>query len=138
MNDISHNLPSQTRVTHIIYALSVLGFVTGGLTSLVAIIMLMVKRDDVRDTFLASHFKQLISVYVWGALWSVVAIVLWLVSFAFILTLFGINFFPPMVSKEIAIPCFVIGLLILLGNTIWSFYRMLKGWLKLNNEKPFE
>lgn len=117
---------SLVRLTHIIYALHTCSVVIGivgaatiagafvfGLPSLLAVILNYAKRADVRDTWLDSHFSWQIRTFWFTALWLVV-------YFLLIFTLIGI---PPALL--------LIGLL-----GIWVMYRVIRGWLALNDERP--
>ncbi len=70
-----------------------------------------VKRDDVKGTYLESHFNWQIRTFWWGLLWAVIGFI----------TMF-----------------ILIGFAVLLANGIWIIYRIIKGWLKLNEGKPIE
>ena len=71
-----------------------------------------VKRDNVRGTFLDSHFSWQIRTFWWSLLWVVIAGVL-------IATIIGM---------VIGIP-----LMVLVG--LWIFYRIVRGWLALTGRK---
>jgi uncharacterized membrane protein len=96
-------------VTMVVYALMALGHLTGGLSALVAIIINYVKRDDVRGTIYESHFDWQIRTFWWGLLWMVVGFIL-----VFVL----------------------VGFVVLAAAYIWTIYRVIKGWIKLNEGKP--
>lgn len=98
---------SNIRLTHIIYGLYAASIFVG-LTLIFAIIINYVKRDDVKGTFLESHFTWQIKTFWYSLLWFVIGS---------ITTAFGI------------------GLLILIGAAIWFVYRTIKGWLALNDNK---
>lgn len=109
---ISPNLRGQAteadqRLTSVIYLLYGVAIVNG-ITGVIAIIMNYVKKDDVAGTWLESHFRWQIRTF-----WFVV---LWLV-------LGGLTFFP-------------IGWLICAAAGVWYMYRVVKGWLHLNDGKP--
>jgi uncharacterized membrane protein len=112
MNDIdpSTDLRSKVTLTHIIYALYALSILVG-LTGIAAIIMNYIKRDDVKGTFLESHFSWQIRTFWWGLLWGAIG---------FITMFIGIGFF------------------VLAADGIWIIYRIIKGWLRLNDGKPIE
>jgi uncharacterized membrane protein len=112
MNDIdpSIDLRSKVTLTHVIYGLYAASLLLG-FTAIVAIIINYVKRDDVKGTFLESHFNWQIRTFWWGLLWSVIGFI----------TLF-----------------IVIGFAVLLANGIWILYRIIKGWLRLNDNLPIE
>ena len=96
-------------LTTLVYALQAAVFL-GGITYLVAIIVNYVKLDDVQGTWLASHFRWQIRTFWFSLVW------------------FGLG--VP------AIYVFGIGKLILIANTVWVIYRIVKGWLALYERKP--
>ena len=120
-------LPAQDLITltHIIYALHAFSVLTGissaafvvtafltGWPSIIAVIINYVKRDNVRGTFLDSHFSWQIRTFWWSLLWVLIAGVL-------IATIIGM---------VIGIP-----LMVLVG--LWIFYRIVRGWLALTGRK---
>src|SRR5688572_14388868 len=92
----------------IVYALQALGFFLG-VTWIVGVVINYVKLDDVRGTWLESHFRWQIRTFWWGLLWGIVGTVLLLV---------------------------LVGWLVLLAAAIWVIYRIVKGWLALSEGKP--
>ena len=99
------SLRQLTLVIYVLYALSWLA----GITSLIAIIVNHVKRDDVRGTLYESHFSWQIRTFWWGLLWCVLgALTFWI----------------------------VIGMVIWFVAGIWFIYRLVKGWLYWNDRKP--
>ncbi len=113
-------------LTYIIYglhALSALGgiltpafvvtaFVTGW-PSIIAVIINYVKRDDVRDSYLESHFRWQIRTFWFAVTWLLVAMLL-------AVTFVGIPF--------AIIVAWVAGL--------WVLYRIARGLLRLLDKKP--
>lgn len=85
--------------------------VFNGLTAIVAIIINYVKQGDVRGTLFESHFRWQIRTFWFGLLWTVLAS----------LTLF-----------------IGIGLILLPIVGIWFLYRIVKGFLYLNDGKPMD
>lgn len=57
VTDDAERLAGLRRLTHILYALYAIFWLTGGITALIAIIVGYVKRDDVRGTLYESHFQ---------------------------------------------------------------------------------
>jgi len=125
-------LPAQDLITltHIIYALHAFSVLTGissaafvvtafltGWPSIIAVIINYVKRDNVRGTFLDSHFSWQIRTFWWSLLWVVIAGVL--IAGVLIATIIGM---------VIGIP-----LMVLVG--LWIFYRIVRGWLALTGRK---
>jgi len=118
--------PGLIRLTHIIYALhsaaiviGVLGsaFVVGaflfGIPSIIAVIINYAKRSAVRGTFLESHFRWQIRTFWFALLWAFAGFGLWL---GLALVLIG----------------FVIGPAVLALTGLWVIYRIVRGWLALN------
>jgi uncharacterized membrane protein len=101
------SLESEKNLTMVIYALYAAAFVVG-VTALVAIIINYVKKDDIAGTWLASHYRWQIRTFWFGLLWSVIGIPL---SFV------------------------VVGIPILVATGIWIIYRIVKGWLRLSENK---
>lgn len=105
---ISERETSARNLTTIIYALYAASFLVG-ITAVAAIIMNYIKRDDVAGTFLGSHFRWQIRTFWFGLLWGVLGAI----------TMH-----------------FIFGFLVLLANGVWVIYRIAKGWLRLNDNKP--
>ncbi|MCI3203662.1 MULTISPECIES: hypothetical protein [Pandoraea] len=97
------------KLTHVLYALYALFWLTGGVTAIVAIIINYIKRDDAVGTLYASHFTWQIRTFWWSVVWGVIGFAL-----AFVL----------------------VGFAILWALLIWTLYRIVKGWLYLNDGKP--
>ena len=95
-------------LTTVVYALQAAGFFVG-LTWIVAVVINYVKRDDVRGTWLESHFTWQIRTFWWGLLWAVVGGILVLV---------------------------LVGFAVLFADAVWIIYRIVKGWLNLSENKP--
>lgn len=99
---------SNKNVTMLIYILLALGFLTGGLTAIAAVIINYIKRDDVRGSWLEGHFRWQINTFWFGFLWTIIALLTWLVL---------LGWFT--------------GALV----TIWLVYRIAKGAIYLNDNK---
>ncbi|MCQ9618200.1 hypothetical protein L1889_17235 [Paenalcaligenes niemegkensis] len=97
-----------TQLTLIIYILYALS-VFAGITAIAAIIINYIKREEVQGTFLASHFRWQIRTFWYGVLWCVIGF--------------------------ITMPILV-GFIIWAAAAIWLVYRLVKGVLNLNDEKP--
>lgn len=95
-------------LTTAIYALYAASFLVG-LSAIVAIVINYVKRDDVAGTFMESHFRWQIRTFWFGLLWGFIGVVTMLV---------------------------LVGWVILAANAVWIIYRIVKGWLNLNDDKP--
>jgi Predicted membrane protein len=95
-------------LTIVVYALQGLGFING-VTWIVAVIINYVKRDEVKGSWLESHFSWQIRTFWWGLLWGVIGALL-----IFVLVGFAVWF----------------------AAAVWIIYRIVKGWLYLNDGKP--
>ena len=125
MNDIIESGASTTQrddslrtIGHISYALHAIvavgavlpGAQPGIVLLLVAFILDLVKKDDARGTWQESHFKWRIRSVLWAGVLYVVTIPLWL----------------------LVIPGWIAWALI----SIWFLYRVIRGWLALNDRRP--
>ena len=128
MNDIIENIPashdtkrddSLRTIGHISYALHAIvavGAVLPGVQAsvallLVAFILDLVKRDDARGTWQESHFRWRIRSVLWAGVLYVVTIPLWLL---------------------LVVPGWIAWCVI----SIWFLYRVVRGWLALNDRRP--
>lgn len=111
------------RLTHIIYALhgfsAVMGVISSaavvtafltGWPSILAVILNYAKRREARGTYLQSHFRWQIRTFWYALLWVVIAVFLFV-------TIIGIPF----------------AWLIVVLTGIWVLYRIVRGWLALND-----
>lgn len=101
INEIEKNLKTHAIIS---YALMLMGILSGGLLSLAGVIWAYVKRGDAQDTFVASHFANIIRTF-----WIAVA----LTVVAFLTYMFGI------------------GVFIVIGVAIYCLYRYVKGLIRL-------
>ena len=110
MDDSRRQLDLQSLKNHAtaVYALQALSFLLG-ITYFVAIIVNYVKLDDTRGTWIESHFRWQIRTFWFSLLWFALGGLLLII---------------------------VVGYLILIANGLWIIYRIVKGWLNLNDGKP--
>jgi uncharacterized membrane protein len=114
--------------THAIYALHAFSLLTGiigaatvvgafltGWPSLIAVIMNYVKRSEVRETWLESHFRWQIRTFWFGLVWVALCLL-------FVLMTLGIGILVAW------LPLAVVGL--------WFIYRIARGWLALIDRRP--
>lgn len=124
---VDPSLVTVTRIVYLLHGLSILiGVFTGasiatafvfGWPSIIAVIINYVKRSDVRGTYLDTHFSWQIRTFWYALLWIVLVTVAGFI-FAFVLIGFAI---------------WVIGFIVL---GVWVCYRIVRGWLRLNDELP--
>ncbi len=106
-------------ITHVLYLLHGLAPFTFWTLAVVAMFIGMAKRDDVRGSWLDSHYSYLASTFWWGILWAIIAwTIFWVLG---VLTL-GIGM----------VVLWILPLIVL----IWYLYRVIRGWLRLNDLKP--
>lgn len=113
------SIEDEKRLAHVLYILHALAPFTAWLLAVIAIVLGMAKRDDVRGTFLDSHFSWLSRTFWWGLLWIVVC--------GLVTTL--------MFVTVILIPLIWLPFTLLF---IWYLYRVIKGWLRLNDGRPVD
>lgn len=106
-------LASLRKLTHILYALYAIFWLTGGITALIAIVVGYVKRDDTRGTLYASHFAWQIRSFWWSVAWAILGG-----------ALFATVFLIPLAFAAWGV------------LSLWMLYRIVKGWLYLNDGKP--
>ncbi len=119
---------SLATLTHIIYGLHALSLLTGilgaatvvgafltGWPSIIAVILNYVKRREARGTWLESHFRWQIRTFWFGLLWVVLCLL-------FVAATLGIGLLIA------GLPLGVVGL--------WFIYRVVRGWLRLNDRLP--
>ncbi|KVA72219.1 DUF4870 family protein [Burkholderia ubonensis] len=107
----SERLNGLRTLTHVLYGLYAVHWLTGGVTGLIAIIINYVKRSDTAGTPYADHFEWQIRTF-WRAL------IAYVIGFALLFV--GIGF------------------LVLGAVWIWTLYRIIKGWLYLNDNKALD
>jgi uncharacterized membrane protein len=95
------------KYTYAVYILQALSFVTL-ITAIIGLIINYIKRDDVRGSWLESHFRWQQATFWYGLLWVVIgASTTWI----------------------------FIGYPVLAGLTIWLIYRVARGWIYLVDGK---
>ncbi len=100
-------LKSLKGITTVVYALQAAAIING-LTFVAAVIVNYIKKNDVRGTWLASHFRWQIRTFWFSLAWGLVGVVTYLAG---------------------------IGVTILMIDTVWVIYRIAKGWLRLHDNK---
>jgi uncharacterized membrane protein len=88
-----------------------------GLIGIGGVIVAYVKRDDARGTWVASHLRWLIRTFWFSLLWAVIG---WIVLITLGLILIGIP----------------IAIVIWGAASIWVLYRVIRGYLLFNDNKP--
>lgn len=92
----------------LVYVLQAVGFLVP-LTWVIGVVINYLKIDDARNSWLETHFNWQLRTFWLGLAGMVVA---WLL----------------MIVK--------IGVLVGIAVTVWAIYRVVKGWLALNDRKP--
>ncbi len=125
---MSQLLPSSGLIslTYIIYALHLFSAITGLMTqafivtafltgwpSLIAVILNYAKKNDVKSTFLDSHFSWQIRTFWFASMWFAIA-------FLLMFTIIGIP----------------LGILLFCGTGLWVLYRLIRGFFALSSDRP--
>ena len=87
------------------------------LLAAIAVVIGMAKRPDVNGTYLESHISWLSRTFWWGLLWIAIGSV---VTFILVITIVGILIWW--------LPWTILFL--------WYLYRVIRGWLRLNDRQP--
>ena len=93
----------------IAYAFMGIGLFTG-IFWIIGAIWAMVKKDDAVGTLFEDHYSNIIKIFWWGLLLSIIG--------AFLIF-------------------FIIGYFILLAVWFWSVYKLIKGFAKITSNKPY-
>ncbi len=101
-------LASLKNVLLVVYLLQALSFAFG-ITAIVGLVIDYIKRDEAAGTVYASHFDWQIRTFWWGLVWTVVGVALAIVA---------------------------VGFVVLFAVWVWAIYRVVKGFLKLNDGLP--
>ncbi len=104
-NDVNS---SNAGITAMVYGLLALSLITG-ITLFAAVIVNYVKRDEVRGSWLESHFRWQIRTFWFTLLWTALG------ALTVIL---------------------LVGYVILGLQFLWFIYRVVKGWLRLREGQP--
>jgi uncharacterized membrane protein len=112
--DATSGRPVATTNVHILYALHLVSPFTLWSLSLLAVIIGAFVRDSVRGTYVESHISWLLRTFCWGILWLVIGTTIFVLSVVGIFLLWALW-----------------GIL-----TIWYIYRVIRGWLRLNDGRP--
>ena len=112
--DATSGRPVSTTGLHILYVMHAISPFTLWTLSLLAVIMGAFMRDSARGTYLESHYSWLLRTFLWGILWVVITTVVFTLTIVGILLLF--------------IPWTIL--------TVWYLYRVIRGWLRLNDARP--
>jgi uncharacterized membrane protein len=90
----------------------VTAFLTGW-PSILAVILNYARRSAVRGTYLDSHFNWQIRTFWWAFIWVMIALV--------------------MAATIIGLP---LAFVIIIITGLWVLYRIIRGWLALNEGRP--
>lgn len=145
------NLSSLKRLTWVVYVLYALSYFTG-ITAIIGIIINYLKKDEVAETWIESHFRWQIRTFWFGLLWAVIGgATLYFTMIDFILSANFSNIIPsanfpntiPSASFHNITPSasfsqiilILSGIFILSANFFWIIYRIVRGLLRLNENK---
>ena len=119
MTDVTTAPPAgpSTGTANVLYVLHLLAPFTAWLLAVAAMIVGAVTRDNVRGTWLDSHYSWLSRTFWWGILWVAICGV---ATVILAVTIIGI----PLIWLIWAI------------LFIWYLYRVIRGWILLADRKP--
>lgn len=95
-------------LTTVIYGLYALSLING-VTAIIAIVLNYIKIDEAKGTWLESHFSWQIRTFWWGVAWIVVGAITSIILIGWVV--WGVAY-------------------------VWFIYRIARGWLTLNDNKP--
>ena len=94
-------------LTHVVYALYAIGFLTSGflaIATVAAIVVMYIKRADTAGTLYSAHFDWLLRTFWWALLWCGIGFILLLIF---------------------------VGWIVIFATIVWVIYRIARGWLAL-------
>lgn len=110
MNDVVNDTDEAKKFALIVYILYGVGIVfTAGLATIAGVILAYIKKDDAVGTWVESHYRWLLRTFWYSLLWGVIGAVTWVL---------------------------IIGIFIICANMIWFIYRVIKGWIRLTENRP--
>lgn len=118
---------------HITYALYVFSYFTAGLTWIIPIVMNYMKRDDVRHTWLYSHFDWQIKTFWYSIFFGVISGLM--IMFGFSGFVFGAALDSGNAMGGGVLVGFLGGFIFVL-TLLWHLYRIVRGWIALSNRRP--
>lgn len=107
-SDSSPRIESYRKLALVVYILQAASLLTSGMTLFAGVIINYVRRDDVRGSWLESHFRWQIRTFWFWLLWTGVGAVT---------------------------AVFLVGWAILTAAMLWLIYRVVKGWLYLSEQR---
>lgn len=117
------NIESEKTVLHVMYLMHALAPFTVWTLAALAVFIGYLKRDNVRGTYLESHYKWLAGAFWWALGWMVAA---WAVAGLVTLVTLGLG------ALVMWIPVLIVyGVL-----WVWYAYRVVRGWLTLTENRP--
>jgi uncharacterized membrane protein len=112
---VIYGLHAFSLLTGIIGAATIVGAFLTGWPSIIAVILNYVKRNDVRGTWLESHFRWQLRTFWFGLLWVSLCMI-------FVVATLGIGLIVAW------LPLALVG--------FWFVYRIVRGWLALREGRP--
>ena len=109
---VMYGLHALSAVSGVLTSATVVGAFVFGWPSIIAVIINYVTRDQVRGTWLATHWRWQLRSFWFAALWLLVAGFL-------MLTLIGIP----------------AAIMVIVGTGLWVLYRVIRGWLALKDRR---
>jgi len=100
---------SLRKLAMLVYFLQAASFFSGSLTLFAGVIINYVRMDDVKGTWIESHFRWQTKTFWYSLVWTVIG---------------GVSVI------------FLVGWAILLAVSIWLIYRLVKGWVYLSENRP--
>ena len=97
------------KLAMLVYALQAASLFTGSLTLFAGVIINYVRMEDVKGSWIESHFRWQTKTFWYSLVWIVIG---------------GVTVI------------FLVGWVILLTISIWMVYRIIKGWVYLSENRP--
>lgn len=119
----SSNIEGEKSVLHIMYLMHALAPFTVWTLAALAVFIGYLKRDNVRGTFLESHYQWLAGTFWWGLAWFVGTVTVAAIVSLLTLGLGALVMWLPV-------------LMVYAVLWVWYAYRVVRGWITLTENRP--
>jgi len=110
---IMYGLHAFSALSGVLTSATIVGAFLFGWPSIIAVILNYIKRGEVQDTWLDSHYRWQLRTFWFALLWGCVAGLL-------AITIIGLP----------------AAILVLFATGVWVLYRVIRGWIALVDRKP--
>lgn len=131
---VAERVESLIPYNHISYALYLFSYFTAGLTWIIPIVMNYIKRDEVRGTWLYSHFDWQIKTFWYSIVFFVIGVMMIAIGYGSAILGFSMGGGNSSVGWGGSL-IGTLGLAVTSFTILWHLYRIIRGWIALAQRK---